>query len=200
MNQFMVFKISDSQSIVIKNICSEGNHIYRYDPVEILFKNESLEYLISENDYLMPMIERFYYYVQDAIANKLPLEEYINADLGYSWNQNLHNTDIKTHEELKNEENWKGTRYLMWGGNEFDTWLYNQNNKIYLEITPGYPWHFIDPAGDEKFIPYDEWIKSYKPLFIIEIDKVTAQQWFDRAGRIIQEIEKADSQYLHSSK
>ena len=64
----------------------------------------------------------------------------------------------------------------MWGGNEFDTWLYNQNNKIYLEITPGYMWHFSDQINKEDFIPYDEWIKNYKPLVIIEIDKVIARQ------------------------
>ena len=86
----------------------------------------------------------------------------------------------------------------MWDGNKFDTWLYNQNDKIYLEITPIYTWLFRKPKKGDGFIPFDQWIKDYKPLALIEIDKATAQQWLDQAGQLMQEIEKADEKYLHA--
>jgi hypothetical protein len=85
----------------------------------------------------------------------------------------------------------------MWSGNIFDTWLYNKNESIWLEISPIYPWHFRDPKEGEIFVPYKEWIKSYKPVCIVEIQRKIAQQWLSQAKSIMEEIEKADSVYLY---
>ncbi len=194
----IIFKINNKQSIIIKNLCYEGNHLYRWDPVDIIFKNKSLEYIISQHDYLMPKIEDIYYYLQSAIKNKLPVLKSMKGKLGYFRNQGLHQENTASCEKPIDKEKWKTPIYIMWGGNKFNTWLYNQNNKIFLEITPCYPWHFNEPKAGDNYVPYDEWIKSYKPLIIIEIDKVTAQQWYDQAGKIMQEIEKNDEKYLHT--
>lgn len=194
----IIFKIDNALSLIIKNLCYEGNHLYRWDPIEIIFKDENSEYIINQHDHLMPQVEQLYDCLQGAISNKLSLLKSIKADLGYLWNQDLNHCSITSHEQLQKEKDWKGAKYLMWDGNKFDTWLYNKNNKIYIEITPIYPWHFNKPKAEDNYIPYDEWIKNYKPLVIIEIDKVAAKQWYDQAGKIMQEIEKNDEKYLHT--
>jgi len=201
--KFITFKVNNTQSIIIKNLCYEGDHLYRWDPIEIVFKDKNTEYIINQHDHLMPQLEYFYYFLQRSIKNKLQLLKSIKENLGFLWHQDLHICSIISQEELENKEDWKGARYLIWGGGEFDTWLYNQNNKIYLEITPRYPWHFSDPTKEVNFIPedfisFDEWIKSYKPLALIEIDKTTAQQWLEQTKFLMKEIKKADKKYLHT--
>jgi len=196
--KFIIFKINETQSLIIKNLCADGDHLYRYDPIEIIFKDKNTTFIISEHDHLMPSTEDLFYNLKDAIKNKLVLLKSIKADLGYLWNQDLNYRNIVPPEKRKNEKRWKGTRYLMWESNEFDTWMFSQNNSIYLEITPAYPWQFSEPEKSEKFIPFDEWIKNYKPLALIEIDKTTAQQWLEQTKLLMQEIEKSDEKYLHT--
>ncbi len=196
--KFITFKINDTQSLIIKNLCADGDHLYRYDPVEIIFKNGNSEYIINQHDHLMPITEDLYYYLQSAIKNKLRLSKSIKGNLGYLRNQDSDQSSIIISEKHKNPQKKKLPIYIMWGGNRFETWLYNQNNKIYLEIISLYEWNYRDPEEGEIFTSFDEWIKNYKPLAIIEIDKATAQQWFDQAGKLMQEIEKADGKYLHT--
>ena len=73
---------------------------------------------------------------------------------------------------------------------QYNTWLYNKNNEIILEITPTYPWHFDKPAKNESFVPYEEFIKNYKALVIAKIDKKQAQEWLDIAYELMQTIRK----------
>lgn len=196
MNQNIIFRTNNNQQIIIKNICYEKNHMYRYDPVEIFFKDKNKEYLISQHDYLMPKVEAFYYYLKDAIENKLELVPR-DENLGYSWNQDLHNTVIKSHEKLKNQDDWQGIKYLMWGGNAIDTWMYNKDGSLFIEITPGYKWHFQAPEKDEDFVSYENWIKKYRPIKLIEIDSNTAHSWMQKLEALMREIESNDARYLH---
>ena len=196
--KFIIFKINDTQSLIIKNLCYEGGHLYRWDPVDIIFKNGDEEYIISQHDHLMPVTEDIYYYLESVLKNELQLSKSIKGNLGYLRNQDSDNSNIAVFKKHKNLQKNEFPIYVMWGGNKFETWLYNQSNEIYLEIIPLYEWNYKDPVERDGFIPYDEWIKDYKPLVLIEIDKATAQEWLDQAGQLMQEIEKADEKYLHA--
>jgi hypothetical protein len=60
-------------------------------------------------------------------------------------------------------------------------------------MTPVYPWHFyeLDDAQQQKnYIPYEEWIKNYKPLLIRTIPKDVAEQWLNQAQEILKKIEE----------
>lgn len=197
-NKLIIFQISETQSLIIKNLCYQGNHLYRWDPIEIIFKDKNIEYIINQHDYLMPKIEDIYYYLQSVIKNKLCLSKSLKGNIGYLRNQDSEQNNISISEKHKKLLKKKLPIYIMWGGNKFETWLYNQNNKIYLEIIPLYEWAYRDPEEGEKFIPFDEWIENYKPLAVIEIDKATAQQWLEQTKMLMKEIEKSDEKYLHT--
>lgn len=196
MNQDITFKIDNNQRIIIQNLCYQANHMCRYDPIEIFFQDKDKKYLISQHDYLMPQVEAFYYYLKDAIEGKLDLLPQ-SENLGYSWNKKLHNTVIKTDEEFGQENYWKGTKYLMWSGNVFDTWLYNKNVSIFMEIKPGYKWHFQEPEEGEDFVSYEDWIKEYEPIKLVEIDSNIASIWLQKLEALMKEIKSNDSKYLH---
>lgn len=66
-SKLITFKINETQSLIIKNLCADGNHLYRWDPIEIIFKDKNAEYVINQHDHLMPKVEDIYYYLQSVI-------------------------------------------------------------------------------------------------------------------------------------
>ncbi len=72
------------------------------------------------------------------------------------------------------------TPFHLWSTNStlgFDTWIYNISDKIFIEISPTYKWHFDELPGS-NYITYDQFISKYAPIDIFEIDKSTAKDWF----------------------
>jgi len=197
-----IFRINEQQYLELINHCPEKNHFYRFDECELSFVNTEEKFIIFQ-DVLMDCIDMFKFLLPKSLKDALILPESIKLDIGFLWNEYLNepsNTNLEM-VAVENSREWIGLRYLLWSpGKKINvaTWLYNKNDTIYLEITPVYPWHFRDAEQDEKFIPYDEWIKNYKPLIISEITKDTTEQWLSKTEKIIQEITKADAKYLHT--
>lgn len=85
--------------------------------------------------------------------------------------------------------------YLLWNVPQaYSTWLYAKDNKIFLEITPSYPWTFVKPTKKEKFYTFDEFVKNYKPYAIFEISKKTAREWQQKAQKNVDIIEASCAQ------
>ena len=115
------------------------------------------------------------------------------------WNEYTHKRD-STQWANSDQAAWVGERYLVWSTSckyNISTWLYIKNEKIILEITPDYPWTFVDPKSGENYITYDEFIKNYKPYVIREISREIAQQWLDKTAELIHIIEVNDVLYLN---
>jgi len=193
--QTIIFKIADDQAIIIKNLCCEGDHFYRYDPIEIFFYNKDICYLLSQHDYLLCQLEEFYGALKKAMQDKLELIDPL-CDLGYLWNQYLHKSN-QDNEEIEDDVEWDVRTYLVWSGKGYDTWLYTKESNVLIQITPTYKWHYLDPEEHLDFVPYDEWIKNYKSLFTIEIDKKTAQEWLEAIEELLKKIIENDAIYLH---
>lgn len=85
------------------------------------------------------------------------------------------------------ELDWIGMRYYMWSSVAGcpDTWLFNQNDKIYLEITPVYKWHTSDPENDPNFISHEEFVCEYKPIALVEISKSRAQELLTEIQQVL---------------
>jgi hypothetical protein len=171
--------------------CSDACIIFCYDKYKIKVASDTIKYNISGLEYLLTK----------ALNKKLKLHKSITKDIGYLYNQNLravYTKKTKTHSELtyKKVENidvWAGEDYQLFCYDPA-TWLYNDNgDNIILEMTPVYPWHFyeLDDAQQQKnYIPYEEWIKNYKPLLIRTIPKDVVEQWLHQAQEILKKIEE----------
>lgn len=74
--------------------------------------------------------------------------------------------------------------FWLWStpGN-MQSWIYNRDNKIYLEIGKSYV--VPEPQDDQAF---EEFMSQYKPLFFEEIPREIAQDWLKKAKRIVHEI------------
>jgi len=143
------------------------------------------------------MLQSFVRALQKAIAHKLQLHNLITQDIGYLWNEWCQEKLDKAYE--KNSE-WIGWKNMVWnsdgGGTQaLNTWLYNDSKgKIIFEITPDYNWHDPDAQMNVPFIPYEEFIKNYKPYIIREVPLDIAKIWLAKAKAIIKIINSPDEE------
>jgi hypothetical protein len=180
----ILFQINNKQYIKIITECPDKIFTHRFDPVTILFYDGKKKYILSEHDHLGPELETLNCFFKASINGDLELLKTIIEDLGYLYNEEIHNRSLKP-----KKVTGKGIRYyLMLDGNQNTTWLYTKNNSIFLQITPSYLWHFSDPEEHETFVSYDEFIKNYQSYLTVEIKKETMANWAIQSNEILQMI------------
>lgn len=62
------------------------------------------------------------------------------------------------------------------------TWIYNVNNSIALEIAPSYEWDMFNPENNQVIPTFETFISLYKPFAIHIIQKEEAQEWLNMAN------------------
>lgn len=164
--------------------------LFMCDEVKIILYDNGHEYVLYDDIEIRYAIEKLNTLLTKALHNKLQLHESIQQDIGYLWNELLQDR-LKLLARVNQEggNRWIGTCYLLWEIKGLDTWLYNKDEKIFMELAPVYKWHFDDPETGEDYITYDEFIKDYKPYLIVEIDKKVAQQWLAKTEELMQIIQ-----------
>ncbi len=119
--------------------------------------------------------------------------------LGYLWNEGNHDLVTRLNEGQNLVENEKDlvSSYQVWSSSlhNYSTWLYTNNKKIYFEVTPDYPWHYIEPKLSDPFISYEEFMKTYRPLVLEEISRTVAEQWLVKTQELLEIIHK--NSFLH---
>lgn len=120
-------------------------------------------------------IDRLYLALKKLGAHELILDESVSLDIGYLWQEYLqekfdHHSFVKVAGK-HGLSKWIGLRYHLWENarTKVDSWLFEKDGSAYLELTPGYRWHFSNPKPGERFISYEEFIKNYKPFLTLEI-------------------------------
>lgn len=188
------FTLNTSEYFVIKlpHGIEEGIHLC--DEVEIEFHEDKKVYKLYL-DCIQEALMSLKNLLHKAIGGELHLHTSITKNLGYLWNEECQGDNPNLFCETSlGWPRWVGLDYHLWStpGN-FDpiltTWIYNKEDKIVLEITPSYPWHFRDPKEGENFITYDVFMNDYKPLLVREIDKGVARDWLSKCLELLQMIE-----------
>ncbi len=196
----IIFNINDSNYIRIE-LLQQLSHLFRYDEVTITLHTQHQKYILYQNDFIIEALQSLSYSLQKALTNALNLHESITKDIGYLWNRCLWGNSKKLVEEIgaENQIYWVGERYLLWSGQQIDSWLYEKNNQLFLEVTPTYQWPPIPIKEARKqpgFISYREFMKQYTPYAIIPLEKKIAQEWLEQTEQLIKLIEANDSKYF----
>jgi hypothetical protein len=79
--------------------------------------------------------------------------------------------------------------FWLWSSTNIQTWLYNKDSKIYIEIIPSYPWLFAGRKKGEKYITFKKFMEDYKPIAVEEIDRNIAEQWLNECIKLLIELE-----------
>lgn len=127
-------------------------------------------------------------------------------DIGYFHNEYLYESvNISTPIIPTNSIDWKGYNYHLWSARNnfasFSSWIYNApDGAIIFEVTPIYPYLFSEPEEEPDYVPYEEWIKTYKPYFITTLSREIAEQWLEQAEHIIKIVERNQRRWELRSK
>lgn len=185
---YITFKLNSNQSIKFILPCKK-EEVFLTDEININFCNDKIIYSIYEHDCISYSLRKFINSLKDAINTQLQLHESIQQNIGFLWHNYLHSDGGSKFVEIEYEGQtfWIGERYLLWTTKKINTWLYNKNEKIILELTPSYPWHFADPedVGTEYFT-FAHFINEYKSILIVEIDKCIAINWLAQAEELLE--------------
>lgn len=165
-----------------------------FDVITITYHNSNgTEYPLYQ-DFVTSALDRLIPLIDNTIHGNSTLHASIKEDIGYLWNEYLHENSechfVKTSTK-EGHSFWVGTDFLVWESlRNTSTWLYEKNGAITFEITQNYPWHFEDPEKNETFVPYEEFIKNYQPLVITTIEKSVAQEWLAKARTLSEIIDR----------
>jgi hypothetical protein len=182
----------DSTHYLTVEFLGNTRDLYLLDWITIAYYKGKKRYLLYNFWWVLGEIPKFESFLRVANKNQLTLHESLSSDLGFLWNEYLHDKKSHNFVEISKEHFgevstfWVGMRYHLLGSKRWTTWLYNKNGEIYLEITPCYQWHFGDrPKKNEKYVRYKDFIKKYKPLVIIKLDKKVAQKWLKIVSKLL---------------
>lgn len=202
----IVFTLTRNEKIIIPidipltevNCCTESSIIFIQKNHELVLTNDSLSINIQTMIVLL----------QKCINQELLLDNTITKDIGYLFNQysaiicgeNLEGPTCVTYIRKNNELYWSGNDYQLWCA-DYITWLYNcVDGSIIFEVTPFYPYMYCEPEEEPDYIPYKEWIKTYKPYFITTLSREIAEEWLKQAEYIIKNIQDNQKRWELQSK
>jgi hypothetical protein len=193
MKSLITFQISELQSIRIvideqnkKNIYgykAKGLHVFDEVVVEYVHGNYVL---VLAKDSVQQIITVFFSILKEVFKNKLQLG--MSLEVGkvgsvFSWAMYTRSDGLRKENDIFSD-------YWVWSSSDsIQTWLYNVNNKIYLEISKTYPWIFSDPEEGESYISFDEYMGSYYPELVVELSEPLVRTWIDQCHKILQSIE-----------
>jgi len=196
MNIIKRFEINKNNTIEILVPELENKFNYYYKPSEKLHKfDEVTAMLIQKNkkftlkvDAVQVVIEEFKNMLIMALNNQISLPKgVVIGKLGALFNSNTYEDDL---------DSIDFGNFWLWSGPAVQTWLYNRDNKIYLEIAPSYPWLYVEPEKTEEYISFDQFMKTYKPILVTELDKNLVKKWIKECHGILENLEKEHEQML----
>lgn len=190
------FKI-DKMSAIIFELPQPLNKAFRYDEISIFLNQNNQNKYILYQDFFIAGLRDFESSISCALAGTLIHKE-DEEDLGFLWNEKLDGKKLPM--TIDNEDNkfWVGQKFILFDSPELlTTWLFEKNKQFWIEITPVYPWHHIDPKINEKFITYENFIKSYKPIEFFEISRETLEEWQKRVQELLATVEANDSKHIN---
>jgi hypothetical protein len=189
----VVFSLNDSEKIVmiLKSNLDDTNG---YVKAACYFIQGNDSYWLGVNT-LSFFCKQLKYVLTRALNNRLQFNASIKQEIGFMWNEVLQEniTDLAT-EDINGEITWVGFNNMIYSGS-CAAWIYTYNNAILFKLTPVFrdgimsrKYDFVSEA-DEK-VPYEEWIKHYRPCLVRELSKDTVRQWLLRISCIVQTIEE----------
>jgi|GEM_PF-4366392 len=138
----------------------------KFDDFIVLFKSQNKNIQIFE-DILQEVVNPFYMILTQCLEDKNQLNSELKVGkVGKAWNIWTNNLpEVVEESEIDIFE-----QYWVWSCRDFQTWVYVKDGKTYIEISPSYRFHFVEPINDEPFITFTQFINEFQSI-VIELTK-----------------------------
>ncbi|AXK60695.1 hypothetical protein [Candidatus Chromulinivorax destructor] len=208
----LIFSLSTSE--YIKIISGHGHDIDKIslccDMIKLYFVYDDYQICIGQES-VSEIFEPFIICLKKAIEGKLQLHESISQNLGLMQNRYYQDKTgfFKVPASNNSSSYWVGLDYQIcttFGDANplVSAWMYNDNyNNIIFEFTKDYPWHFLaldDKPSESEFIPFDEFIKDFKPLVRRIIPHCIALEWLNQALKFHRSFYESEESYQKAYK
>lgn len=167
MSIFCTIQLNDDTCI---DFTSEYPIKNKFDNVMVFYRGKNKEENIFE-DVIQEAVTTLYNGMKKCLANQILLNPDLEVGrLGEAWNIWTNNLP----DEVGENEVDIFQHYWVWSSREFQTWIYQKDGKSYIEISPSYRWHFVEPTKDEPFFTFNEFIEEYRSVVIeLSLEQIT---------------------------
>jgi NAD+--asparagine ADP-ribosyltransferase len=189
MSNLITYSIKTDEKIEVIRF-SEDENIKRYEEVSIIYKDSDKEYILYTNDFIIEALLALQNLLIKAINGELELHSsLVEKGIGFLSNENFQNSQGLVMIKGKEGEFWVGDKYLLWDSMNHQTWIYNLNGEVAIEVTPTYKWHFEEPdKQSDEYLAYEDFRKNYKTCFIKTITKNVAECWLSQCEDILKRL------------
>ena len=159
MNNYYTLQLTNNARL---QFFSEQSVSEKFDDVTVFFEDNAGKIVVFK-DILQEAIITLY----NGLENQFELRTDIEVGhLGEYYNIWANSLDDMLEED--EEEEIPVLNYWIWSTRDFQTWIYRKNEKVFIEISPSYRWHYVEPTEDEKIISFEEF-QEYYCAYIIEL-------------------------------
>ncbi|UWV46608.1 MULTISPECIES: hypothetical protein [Acetivibrio] len=192
-------EITRTKFIKIYLPCEKKN-IKPFDIISIKYLKDQIEYDLYVDDFATEAIQILKNLLKKALNFDLQIQrKYIDKGIGYYYNiyaNELWTTDDENViqslvDPSQNFSLWSTPTHIG-----IETFMYNIDDKIYIEISPIYKWNCDYPENESEYETFDNFLNNYKPIDIVSIDRSVAERWLDFCCDMIKIFKENDKKYL----
>lgn len=160
--------------------------LHKFDEVSVSLTIDNASHLVM-HDIIQVIVCPLYHFLKRSMAHKIPLPSSVTpGTLGSLYNRNYYDNYWKNNTG-KSSAIIDYKQFWLWSAhNLMQSWMYNHNNKIYLEIGEAYS---LLPQKNDK--AFEEHMSQYKPLLFVEIPQNIAEEWLQKCEKIMHDIDEA---------
>ena len=171
---------------------------YYYEPTDTLHKFDAVSVILTLHgesyaiitEIIQDIVCSFCFYLKNALKNKIILPPQIAlGSLTAVYSQDYYR-DYWREEGSLRKEIVDYHQFWLWSTpNDMQSWMYNRDDAIYLEIGKMY----IIPEDQEQpnDVDFQNYMAHYKPLLCTKISREIAHDWLEKCKKIILEIDSA---------
>lgn len=169
--------ISKSQAILLYLPCEKKDIVPTTDVFLKYWRGGSVEYDLFVNDFINEAVKQLYNLLTRAMNNELQLnKEFVDKGVGYYHNIYLHELFTTDNKDIDDP----AEKIIVWSTPTevgIETYIYNIDGEIYLEISPFYKWDSDYPDDENEYQTFEEYINQHQMIDLIHIRREVAVQW-----------------------
>lgn len=189
-------EISKSQEILLYLPCEKQDVVFLTDVSLKYWRDGKIICDLFVHDFFIEAVKQLYKLLTKALNNELQLKrDFVEKGIGFYHNIYMHEL-WTTDNNLDRSD--PAENFLLWSAHtevSNETFIYNNEDKIYLEISPFYKWDSDYPDDETEYQTFEEYVHQYQMIDLIHIKQDTAKQWQKILHELLQIAQTNESLY-----
>lgn len=191
--EVIIFNITDKKSLKVF-LPDKLVNLDKFTWARILYTEIEEKVILADNvygsEYLYESINTLITCIDLAMKGEREFPKDLDTDKGICYYMNIWRNNLPER-VMDNTPEDPAKNLWLWSTSEgAQTFLYNINSEIYIEISSSYKWFNTEPEECEEFINFEEFIKNYHMITRFKIDKNKVEEWKELSNGILNILKK----------